>query len=130
MVKFVKKFNNFEKYFLYNFIFIFMGLSIMINVLNKDIPIFKVVQGELIDKNTYSIFVNNKTLKRLEKNPYIYIKNKKIKIEIVDIYKKYYKKYNKVIIKCNKNQNNKELRVSIYDGKKTFFKVFLECWEE
>jgi len=107
-----------------------MGLSIMINVLNKDIPIFKVVQGELIDKNTYSIFVNNKTLKRLEKNPYIYVKNKKIKIEIVDIYKKYYKKYNKVIIKCNKNQNNKELRVSIYDGKKTFFKVFLECWEE
>lgn len=126
----MKKFNNFEKYFLYNFIFIFMGLSIMINVLNKDIPIFKVVQGELIDKNTYSIFVNNKTLKRLEKNPYIYVKNKKIKIEIVDIYKKYYKKYNKVIIKCNKNQNNKELRVSIYDGKKTFFKVFLECWEE
>lgn len=126
----MKKFNNFEKYFLYNFIFIFMWLSIMINVLNKDIPIFKVVQGELIDKNTYSIFVNNKTLKRLEKNPYIYVKNKKIKIEIVDIYKKYYKKYNKVIIKCNKNQNNKELRVSIYDGKKTFFKVFLECWEE
>ena len=100
----------------------------MISILNKEIPRFKVVQGELVEKNTYSIFINNNTLKRLEKNPYIYVKNKKLKIEIIDIYKKYYKKYNKVIIKCNKKQ--KELKISIYDGKKTFFKIFLECWEE
>lgn len=102
----------------------------MINVLNKRIQSFEVVQGELISNNTYSIFIGNSTLKRLEKNPYIYVENKKIRIEIVDMYKKYYKKYNKVIIKCNKKQESKELKISIYNGKKSFFKMFLECWEE
>ena len=85
MVKFVRRFNNYENYFIYNFIFILVVLIIMINVLNEQIPIFKVVQGELIENNAYSIFVNNKSLKRLEKNPYIYINNKKVKIEIIYI---------------------------------------------
>ncbi|MBP3841075.1 MAG: hypothetical protein IK997_02985 [Bacilli bacterium] len=126
----MRRFNNYENYFIYNFIFILVVLIIMINVLNEQIPIFKVVQGELIENNAYSIFVNNKSLKRLEKNPYIYINNKKVKIEIVDIYKNYYKNYNKLIIKCRKKQKAKELKISIYDGKKSFFKIFLECWEE
>ena len=80
-----------EKKYTGNLIFIIVGLVLLINILNKSIPSFKVVKGELINGRTYSIFVDNNSLKRLKKNPYVYIKNKKVKIEIIDIFKKYNK---------------------------------------
>ncbi len=121
---------KYEKKYIQNFIFIIVGLVLLINILNKSIPDFKVAKGELINGRTYSIFVDNNSLKRLKKNPYIYINNTKTKIEIIDEFKKYYKDYNKVIIKCNIKKADKEVNISIYNGKKSFFKIFLECWEE
>lgn len=121
---------KYEKKYIQNFIFIIVGLVLLINILNKSIPDFKVAKGELINGRTYSIFVDNNSLKRLKKNPYIYINNTKTKIEIIDEFKKYYKDYNKVIIKCNIKKVDKEVNISIYNGKKSFFKIFLECWEE
>ena len=119
-----------EKKYTGNLIFIIVGLVLLINILNKSIPSFKVVKGELINGRTYSIFVDNNSLKRLKKNPYVYIKNKKVKIEIIDIFKKYYKNYNKVIIKCNTKKKDKEVNISIYNGKMSFLKIVLDCWEE
>ena len=119
-----------EKKYTGNLIFIIVGLVLLINILNKSIPCFKVVKGELINGRTYSIFVDNNSLKRLKKNPYVYIKNKKVKIEIIDIFKKYYKNYNKVIIKCNTKKKDKEVNISIYNGKMSFLKIVLDCWEE
>lgn len=125
----MKKF-KYESIFIYNFIFLIVGLFIIISILNKLIPSYIVTKASLILDNTYSAFIDNKTLKQLNKNPYVYIDNKRIKIEIIDTYKKYYKNYNKVIFKIKKKINNKELDISIYNNKDDFKKIFFKCWEE
>ena len=125
----MKKF-KYESIFIYNFIFLIVGLFIIISILNKLIPIYIVTKASLVLDNTYSAFIDNKTLKQLNKNPYVYIDSKRIKIEIIDTYKKYYKNYNKVIFKIKKKINNKELDISIYNNKDDFKKIFFKCWEE
>lgn len=125
----MKKF-KYESIFIYNFIFLIVGLFIIISILNKLIPSYIVTKASLVLDNTYSAFIDNKTLKQLNKNPYVYIDNKRIKIEIIDTYKKYYKNYNKVIFKIKKKINNKELDISIYNNKDDFKKIFFKCWEE
>lgn len=125
----MKKF-KYESIFIYNFIFLIVGLFIIISILNKLIPSYIVTKASLVLDNTYSVFIDNKTIKHLNKNPYVYIDDKKIKIEIIDTYKKYYKNYNKVIFKIKKKINNKELDISIYNNKDDFKKIFFKCWEE
>ena len=125
----MKKF-KYESIFIYNFIFLIVGLFIIISILNKLIPSYIVTKASLVLDNTYSAFIDNKTLKQLNKNPYVYIDSKRIKIEIIDTYKKYYKNYNKVIFKIKKKINNKELDISIYNNKDDFKKIFFKCWEE
>lgn len=125
----MKKF-KYESIFIYNFIFLIVGLFIIISILNKLIPSYIVTKASLVLDNTYSAFIDNKTLKQLNKNPYVYIDNKRIKIEIIDTYKKYYKNYNKVIFKIKKKINNKEIDISIYNNKDDFKKIFFKCWEE
>ena len=125
----MKKF-KYESIFIYNFIFLIVGLFIIISILNKLIPSYIVTKASIVLDNTYSAFIDNKTLKQLNKNPYVYIDNKRIKIEIIDTYKKYYKNYNKVIFKIKKKINNKELDISIYNNKDDFKKIFFKCWEE
>ena len=129
MEKFVKNY-NYEKIFIYNFIFLIISLIFLINVLNKKIPSYEVVKGELVINKIYSIFVDNNTLKQLQKNPYVYVDNNKIKVEVIETYKNYYKNYNKVLIKCDIKKEKKELDISIYKKKKTFLKIFIECWED
>ena len=89
----MKKF-KYESIFIYNFIFLIVGLFIIISILNKLIPSYIVTKASLVLDNTYSVFIDNKTLKQLNKNPYVYIDDSRIKIEIIDTYKKYYKNYN------------------------------------
>ena len=125
----MKKF-KYESIFIYNFIFLIVGLFIIISILNKLIPSYIVTKASLVLDNTYSAFIDNKTLKQLNKNPYVYIDNKRIKIEIIDTYKKYYKNYNKIIFKIKKKINNKEIDISIYNNKDDFKKIFFKCWEE
>ena len=128
MVKFVKKP---EKKYTGNLIFIIVGLVLLIYLPDLILYSFAVTSflslRSIIDLFSFS---NNNSLKRLKKNPYVYIKNKKVKIEIIDIFKKYYKNYNKVIIKCNTKKKDKEVNISIYNGKMSFLKIVLDCWEE
>lgn len=130
MARFMMKKVKYEKLFLINFIMFFLSLFFIINVLNFKIPIFEVISCSYNYDNVCSIFVEGSTLKRLQVNPYVYFKSKKSKVEIVDVYKNYYKNYHKVLIRTNINYKDNEISVSVYKEKKKIIKIFFDCWEE
>jgi hypothetical protein len=53
-----------------------------------------------------------------------------VHIKIIEINKKYYKNFNKVLIRIEKKNLKKEISISIYNNKKNFLELFFNCWEE
>ena len=74
--------------------------------------------------------MKDKYVKYLEKNPFVYVDSKRVKIEIIDCQKNYYKDYDNLLIKLDFKKDKRIEKISIYKGRKTFMKLFFECWEE
>lgn len=99
-------------------------------VLKDSIKTYEVVNASLLIDNNYVAFVNNKCLSYLNKNKYVYINSKRVKVSIVEINRDYYKNYNKLILRINMKKQKKEMNITIYNEDKSFWKLFLKCWEE
>ncbi len=126
----MKKYKK-EEFLLFSNAFLFLiTILIIINIFKKPIRTYNVTTASLIIDNNYVIFIDNKDTKFLQKNPYIYIDSKKAHIKIIEINKKFYKNYNKVLIRIEKKKLKKELNISIYNNKKNFLELFFNCWEE
>ena len=85
-------------------------------------------------KNTCLLVIKKKEKKLLYKNSILYIKNKKIKFQIVEdngiVITKNKEIYNEVLIKLNRNYPGKEtLNVLLPDKKIKLLEIFKLIWE-
>lgn len=85
-------------------------------------------------KNTCLLVIKKKEKKLLYKNSILYIKNKKIKFQIVEdngiVITKNKEIYNEVLIKLNRNYPGKEtLNVLLLDKKIKLLEIFKLIWE-
>ena len=85
-------------------------------------------------KNTCFLVIKKKEKKLLYKNSILYIKNKKIKFQIVEdngiVITKNKEIYNEVLIKLNRNYPGKEtLNVLLPDKKIKLLEIFKLIWE-
>lgn len=113
-----------------NLFILFITIFFVTKVLKDSIKTYEVVSASLLIDNNYTVFVNDKCLSYLNRNKYVYINSKRVKVSIVEINRKYYKNYNKLILRINMKKASKEMNITIYNEKKSFFKLFLKCWEE
>lgn len=113
-----------------NLFLLFITIFFTAKVLKESIKTYEVVSASLLIDNNYVVFVNDKCLSYLNKNKYVYINSKRVKVSIVEINRDYYKNYNKLIIRINMKKMKKEMNITIYDERKSFWKLFLKCWEE
>ena len=126
----MKKYRKEELLLFSNAILFLITILVVIKIFNKPIRTYNITTATLIIDNNYVIFVNDKDKKFLQKNPYVYIDSKKVHIKIIEINKKYYKNFNKVLIRIEKKNLKKEISISIYNNKKNFLELFFNCWEE
>lgn len=126
----MKKYRKEELLLFSNAILFLITILVVIKIFNKPIRTYNITTATLIIDNNYVIFVNDKDMKYLQKNPYVYIDSKKVHIKIIEINKKYYKNFNKILIRIEKKKLNKEISISIYNNKKNFLELFFNCWEE
>lgn len=85
-------------------------------------------------KNTCLLVIKKKEKKLLYKNSILYIKNKKIKFQIIEdngiVITKNKEIYNEVLIKLNRNYPGKEtLNVLLLDKKIKLLEIFKLIWE-
>lgn len=85
-------------------------------------------------KNTCLLVIKKKEKKLLYKNSILYIKNKKIKFQIIEdngiVITKNKEIYNEVLIKLNRNYPGKEtLNVFLPDKKIKLLEIFKLIWE-
>ena len=83
---------------------------------------------KVVDK-VYAIFLNEKDVKALEQNHYVYTFERKEKISIVAV-REGYDDYKQVLIKFRHNFKEEKIKVSMYDKKRTFSEIFFDCWED
>lgn len=126
----MKKYRKEELLLFSNAILFLITILVVIKIFNKPIRTYNITTATLIIDNNYVIFVNDKDMKYLQKNPYVYIDSKKVHIKIIEINKKYYKNFNKILIRIEKKKLKKQISISIYNNKKNFLELFFNCWEE
>ncbi|MBR4619136.1 MAG: hypothetical protein IKO49_07515 [Bacilli bacterium] len=124
------KYKKDENLFIVNFVIIVITISIFINVFKKYIPNYYVIKANWVIDNVYNVVVDKYIVKELEKNPYVYINSLKINVEIISREKNYYKNYDSLLLKCNMKKLDSVVDMSVYGGRKSFFKLFMKCWEE
>ena len=124
------KYKKDENLFIVNFVIIVITIFIFINVFKKYIPNYYVIKANWVIDNVYNVVVDKYIVKELEKNPYVYINSLKINVEIISREKNYYKNYDSLLLKCNMKKLDSVVDMSVYRGRKSFFKLFMKCWEE
>ena len=126
----MKKYIKDEFFLFLNALVFFITIVVVIKIFKEKLRTYNITTAALIIDNNYVIFVNNEDMKFLQKNPYVYIDSKKVHIKIIEINKKYYKNFNKILIRIKKKELKKEISISIYNNKKNFLELFFNCWEE
>lgn len=126
----MKKYKKDEFLLFLNALVFFITIVVVIKIFKEPLRTYNITTAALIIDNNYVIFVNNEDMKFLQKNPYVYIDSKKVHIKIIEINKKYYKNFNKILIRIEKKELKKEISISIYNNKKNFLELFFNCWEE
>ena len=103
------------------------------STLNKYILINAVVENESI----LNLIINDKELKYLKANHYVYIKNDKYKRKILEINRNILKKdnqnYHAIKIKININKKyktNDNVTLRVVEKKEDLVKIFKSCWKE
>ena len=96
-----------------NLFILFITIFFVTKVLKDSIKTYEVVSASLLIDNNYTVFVNDKCLSYLNRNKYVYINSKRVKVSIVEINRKYYKNYNKLILRINMKKARKEMNITI-----------------
>lgn len=124
----MKNYQNNTNLFITNFLILLTSIIILVYISLYQIATYQNVTASIVLDNVYSVMLDNKSLRHIQKNKYVYVKNKKKKIEIVSLTRNYYKNYHQVLIRLK--EEKEQINISIYDKSKSFIKLFLECWEE
>ena len=92
----MRKYKKYRLLFFFNFLTIILFLVTVIYFsINKYNEYIKLNAVYVLD-NTIKTIVEEKELKIIEKNKYVYLNSKKYKVEIISISKNIYRKKNKI----------------------------------
>ena len=130
----MRKYKKYRLLFFFNFLTIILFLVTVIYFsINKYNEYIKLNAVYVLD-NTIKTIVEEKELKIIEKNKYVYLNSKKYKVEIISISKNIYRKKNKIyhelLLKIKNLKNKDNINVSIVSNKKTYITMFKSCWKE
>lgn len=92
-----KKYEN-NQNLIISWLFLIIALWSSLTVLNKEIYIYKKISGVLYTDSAMEVVISREDTKLLQKNKYVFINNKKMKIKIVQV--------NENILRRNKTSYN------------------------
>lgn len=124
----MKNYQNNINLFIINFITLIATTILAIYLFFKPFNTYKSIDGIVVLENVYTIVINDKLLKSIQKNNYVYIDSKKTHIDIISVTRNYYKNYHQVLIRLKSKKE--KIKVSIFYQERNFIQLFLECWEE
>ena len=119
-----------------SFIFLILCFLFIVNIFTYRYRNYKVLNSVLITKNYIKLIIADEDLKKLKGSKYIFIDDKKKKMEIIEIVKNVLKKeenYHEVIVNAetpDKYHDGDYIKVTIYDNKKRLINIFKSCWKE
>lgn len=93
-----KKYENNQNLIIISWLFLIIALWSSLTVLNKEIYIYKKISGVLYTDSAMEVVISREDTKLLQKNKYVFINNKKMKIKIVQV--------NENILRKNKTSYN------------------------
>lgn len=93
-----KKYENNQNLIIISWLFLIIALWSSLTVLNKEIYIYKKISGVLYTDSAMEAVISREDTKLLQKNKYVFINNKKMKIKIVQV--------NENILRRNKTSYN------------------------
>ena len=93
------------------FILFLIVLILVIFSLNKNIRTYKVINSTVFKDDIVEVLVNDRELKMIYDNKYLFLNRKKVLIDIVEINKS-------VLVRKNKNYHNALLRVKLNKNSK------------
>jgi len=93
-----KKYENNQNLIIISWLFLIIALWSSLTVLNKEIYIYKKISGVLYTDSAMEVVISREDTKLLQKNKYVFINNKKMKIKIVQV--------NENILRRNKTSYN------------------------
>lgn len=131
-----KKYDNFGKVmFGFGFFIVSFFVAIIIFI-NQKIILYEVFNGVVFNEDIVVLVLNDDEIKLFNKNRKLYIKNKKMKFEIIkidnDVLEREGKKYNQVYIKVNISNMykvNDVVNISIMNKNVSSLKIFNIIWE-
>lgn len=120
-------------------IFLFLVIEIFVSFLFlfRNFRTFQTFQGVVISESYFKSYIDSKTLNSLKSVQSIFIDNKKLSYEMVDIQKKVLRKegiwYHEVLIRCSfakKYHENDSLTITYQTRKEKIYTIFKSCWKE
>lgn len=123
------KYDNYIFDMITNFLFLVITVVVLLKTFTTYINTYNVYDGVKVVDKVYAVFLNEKDVKALEQNHYVYTFERKEKISIVAV-REGYDDYKQVLIKFRHNFKEEKIKVSMYDKKRTFFEIFFDCWED
>lgn len=131
-----KKYDNFGKVMFGFGFFIISFFVAFIIFINQKIILYEVFNGVVFNEDIVVLVLNDDEIKLFNKNRKLYIKNKKMKFEIIkidkDVLEREGKKYNQVYIKVNISNMykvNDVVNISIMNKNVSSLKIFNIIWE-
>ncbi len=123
------KYDNYIFDMITNFLFLVITVVVLLRTFTTYINTYSVYDGVKVVDKVYAIFLNEKDVKALEQNHYVYTFERKEKISIVAV-REGYDDYKQVLIKFRHNFKEEKIKVSMYAKKGTFLEIFFDCWED
>lgn len=131
---------NYEKFSLITFIvfiFIFIEFVIISTFYSKKYRDYKVLNMIVVTSNYTKAYLDTKNYDLIKSNKYLYVDNKRLRYEIIDVNRNILKQnkkwYHEVLFKIKlpkKYKDNDTVIISIYSHKEFLFNIFKKCWED
>ena len=119
------------------FIFVFIEIIVISIFCSKKYRNYKTITTMVVTSNYTKSYLDNEDYKLIKSSNYLYINDKKIKYEIIDVKKNVLKQnkkwYHEVLFRIkfsNKYKDNDAITISIYNHKEFLFNIFKKCWED
>lgn len=120
-------------------IFLFLIIEVLFSFLFlfRNFRTFQTFQGVVISESYIKSYLDSKALKQILSIQTIFIDNKKVSYEIIEIQKKVLRKnkkwYHEVLIRCKfsrKYHENDTLMITYQTKKEKIYTIFRSCWKE
>ena len=119
------------------FIFIFIEIIVISVFYSKKYRNYKVLSTIVVTSNYTKSYLDSNDYKMIRSGNYLYLDNKKMKYEIIDVKKNVLKQqdkwYHEVLLKIKYPNNynyNDTITISVYNRKEFLFNIFRKCWED